>query len=509
MRVLDAAQMRALDAASVAKLGEIALMRAAGDAIATVIPRYARPGTVVAFAGGGNNGGDAFSALAAADLNMTRTVYGDASEADSPARKDAIARARASGVRIEPFPTDPAHIEAICRKAGLVIDGLLGVNARVPLGDDMAQIVAAIVRSGARVLACDIPTGVDPSTGAVNGPAIKAIATITFGAPKLGLYLDPGRGHAGHAYLARIEMADADIPPGDPVFYALDDAEFCELLPVRAATADKRSAGAPLIIAGSEQFPGAAILCARGAARAGAGYVTVATTQAAAPALRLHLIEQVVVTYDERDPDAAIETLLDLGNHCSSIAIGPGVGLSEGMGKIVRGVIEGTTLPVVADASALFHLSKQLDKLRSKPIVITPHAGEFARLSGKGTLEERDRVARIRGFVDAHGVTTLLKGRTTLIAERHATHINPTGSAVLATAGTGDVLTGVIATLLSQGLSPLDAARIGAYWHGRAGHLAHDARPYGVIAGDLPDMLAAAAKNADHRLAGDRIERLF
>ena len=106
-------------------------------------------------------------------------------------------------------------------------------------------------------------------------------------------------------------------------------------------------------------------------------------------------------------------------------------------------------------------------------------------------------------------MTTLLKGRTTLIAQTDATHINPTGSAVLATAGTGDVLTGVIATLLAQGLTPLDAARIGAYWHGRAGHLAHHTRPYGVIAGDLPDMLAAAAKSADHRLAGDRIERLF
>ena len=509
MRVLDAAQMRALDAASVKHAGEIALMRAAGDAIATVIPRYARPGPLVAFAGGGNNGGDAFSALAAADLNITRTVYGDASHEGSPARIDAINRARASGVRIEPFPTDPAHIEAICRKSGLVIDGLLGVKARVPLGDDMAAIVAAIVRSGARVLACDIPTGVDPSTGAVTGPAIHAVATVSFGAPKLGLYLDPGRAHAGHAYLARIDMDEADVPPGDPVFYALDDAEFCELLPVRAATADKRSAGAPLVIAGSQQFPGAAILCARGAARAGAGYVTVATTEEAAPAVRLHLIEQVVVTYDQRDPESAIETLVDLGNHCSSLAIGPGIGLSDAMGQIVRGVIERTSLPIVADASALFHLSKHLPTLRGKKIVITPHAGEFARLSGKGTLEERDRVARIRDFVDTHGVTTLLKGRTTLIAEPGSTHINPTGSSVLATAGTGDVLTGIIATLLSQGLSPLDAARIGAYWHGRAGHIAQAARAYGVIAGDLPDLLAEAATRADHRLPGDRIERLF
>jgi ADP-dependent NAD(P)H-hydrate dehydratase / NAD(P)H-hydrate epimerase len=167
--------------------------------------------------------------------------------------------------------------------------------------------------------------------------------------------------------------------------------------------------------------------------------------------------------------------------------------LSEAFGEIVNGVLAGSALPVVADASALYHLSKRLDEYRDKPLVITPHAGEFARLSGKGTIAPGERLARLRAFVDEHGIVTLLKGRTTLIAGRDVTHLNPTGSNALATAGTGDVLTGAIATLLAQGLSPIDAARAGAYWHGRAGSVALAHRHRGVIARDVAEALGEAS----------------
>jgi NAD(P)H-hydrate epimerase len=200
------------------------------------------------------------------------------------------------------------------------------------------------------------------------------------------------------------------------------------------------------------------------------------------------------MTYDDADPESAVAEIGDLLNHCSSIGIGPGLGLSTTVGSIVRSVIERSDLPIVADASALFHLGKHLDIVRGKRMVITPHAGEFARLSGGGTLAPPDRLSRLRAFVAEHDVTTLLKGRSTLIADRHAVHVNPTGTAALATAGTGDVLTGIIATLLAQGLTPVDAARVGAYWHGRAGQLAALRRPVGVIAGDLPELLADAAQ---------------
>jgi NAD(P)H-hydrate epimerase len=173
------------------------------------------------------------------------------------------------------------------------------------------------------------------------------------------------------------------------------------------------------------------------------------------------------------------------------------------MGAIVRGFIEKLDRPFVADASALFHLGKHLDILRGKTCVLTPHAGEFARLSGEGTIAPGTRAERLRAFVSRTGVTTLLKGAATLIDDGTTIHVNVTGTNALATAGTGDVLSGIIATLLSQGLSPVDAARAGAYWHGLAGHHAARVRPVGVIAGDVAESLGPALLSLDLRLAAD------
>lgn len=494
MRVVTAAQMRAIDAAAVARDGEVALMRAAGEAIAQLIDRYARgDGPVVAIAGRGNNGGDAYAALAAYTGSRKRVVYGDAEVGGSAARQDARQRALSGGVEERALPADLA----VLRGAALVLDGVLGVNARLPLDARSAELVAAIVASGAPVLALDVPTGIDPTTGACGEHVVRATATVALGRPKRGCFLDDGRDATGELWCAPIGMRDEDAdgvddPPGE----VLTSDAFAALLPVRAGESDKRSAGAPLVVAGSTQFPGAAVLCALGAARAGAGYVTVAAPEGAASALRTHLIEQVVVTYDERDPERAVRTILDLTGRCNAVAIGPGLGLSDAFGTIVNGVIGGTDLPVVADASALFHLAKRLPAYRDKPLVITPHAGEFARISGKGTIAPGERIARLRAFVDEHGITTLLKGRTTLIADRATTHFNPTGTNALATAGSGDVLTGVIATLLAQGLSPVDAARAGAYWHGRAGQVALAHRHRGVIARDVAEALGEASVTA-------------
>jgi NAD(P)H-hydrate epimerase len=209
--------------------------------------------------------------------------------------------------------------------------------------------------------------------------------------------------------------------------------------------------------------------------------------------LRTHLVEQVVVALsDDAQPEAVAQELLDISKHNGAVAIGPGLGLDDRTGDIFRRFLEANQLPIVVDASGLFHLSKHLDLLRGKPCVVTPHAGEFARLSGRGTIAPGTRVERIKEFVDRTGVTTLLKGSDTLIYDGTTIHINPTGTNALATAGTGDVLSGIIATLLAQGLSPVDAARAGAYWHGLAGQYAAKKRRVGVVAGDVIDALAEA-----------------
>jgi NAD(P)H-hydrate epimerase len=234
------------------------------------------------------------------------------------------------------------------------------------------------------------------------------------------------------------------------------------------------------------------VLCSRAAARAGAGYVTVAVPNAAASAVRAHLLEQTVVTYDPNDIGASIETIVDVARRYGSLAIGPGLGMSDAMGTIVREVIKNVDLPMVIDATGLFHLAKHLDVLYRKRVVLTPHAGEFARISGKGTVAESERGMRLREFVQEHSAITLLKGRATLVYDGLTLHVNTSGTSALATAGTGDVLTGMIGTLLSQGVEPVDAARAGAYWHGIAGQLAAQKRPIGVVARDVIEELAAA-----------------
>ena len=477
--------MRAIDAASSAGGGDVTLMRNAGERVAEMARRCARGSRIVAFAGSGNNGGDAFAALALLPASYERVVYADLAERPSAARRDAERRAAEAGVIARSLPQTPHDARAALEGCGLALDGLLGTGARLPLPQKYDAPVTALNESAAAVLAIDVPSGVDTATGAAGGVAVNADVTVTLGALKIGLLLEPARSLAGELWLAEIGLSERAIAEQSAEFAALDDAEFLQLLPKRAQDSDKRKAGAPLIVAGSEQFPGAAILSALGAARSGAGYVTVAAPKSALPALRAHLIEQVVVEL------TSAGDLMDVAGRCSAIGIGPGLGLDDVTGGIVRDFVKRCDLPIVADASALFHFAKHLDMLRGKRIVLTPHEGEFARLSGQGTIKSGERIERLREFVDRTGVTTLLKGDATLIYDGKVMHVNTTGTPLLATAGTGDVLTGMIATLLAQGLAPVDAARAGAYWHGLAARKAGEHRPVGVIARDVADELGS------------------
>ncbi|HTU70368.1 MAG TPA: NAD(P)H-hydrate dehydratase [Candidatus Baltobacteraceae bacterium] len=492
IEVLTPSEMRDADAQATAAVGAPVLMRAAGAHVAAYIRGVAANGRIVAFAGPGNNGGDAYAALAQLDGGYERIVYGPHEIAGSPARAEAIEAARTAGVVLRPLPETDAAARAALESCACAIDALFGTGARLPLESRYLAPVRALDARERRVIALDIPSGVDALTGAVPGEAVRAAATITLAAMKPGLLFEPARAYCGELWVADIGIDASTLRAHAKTFAALDDAAFLELLPKRARDADKRSAGAPLIIAGSAQFPGAAVLCARAAARAGAGYVTVASTPQAAPALHAHLTEQVVVTFAKEPVEAARDDLLDTAKRNSAAGIGPGLALDDATGAIVRGFAERCELPMVIDASALFHFSKALELLRGKRCVLTPHEGEFARLSGLGTIAPGTRVQRLREFTARTGITTLLKGPATLIDDGNVTHINPTGTSALATAGTGDVLTGIIATLLAQGLSPVDAARAGAYWHGLAARRCAAQRPVGVIAGDLPEALAGA-----------------
>ncbi|HEY9085722.1 MAG TPA: NAD(P)H-hydrate dehydratase [Candidatus Tyrphobacter sp.] len=492
--VLEPEEMRAADAAAGEIVGRDTLMRNAGERIAEMVRMLAPGGGRIAvFAGPGDNGGDGFAALASLGDSYERALYADAAPKPSAARAAAEKRAREAGIVPRPLPERDDEAQAAAAGAVVAIDALFGTGARLPLGERYRAAARALDARRLNVLAIDIPSGIDAETGASSEAAVRATQTLTLASLKPGLLLAPARGNVGELWCAQIGIDDATLAAHAHTFNALDDDAFLRTIPRRALESDKRSAGAPLVIAGSRQFPGAAVLCALGAARAGAGYVTIAAPASAAAALRAHLVEQVVVELDDEAPvERIVESLCEIAHRNSAIAIGPGLGLEERIGTIVRETIARTQLPVVADASALFHLGKHLDSLRGKRIVLTPHAGEFARLSGKGTLKDGERVARLREFVDRTGITTLLKGLDTILYDGETTFINTTGTNALATAGTGDVLTGIIGTLLSQGLSPFHAARAGAYWHGLAGKRAAERRRAGVIARDVIDALAGA-----------------
>ncbi len=489
--VLLPEQLRSLDAASCERVGEIALMRTAGERIAACIDDLLpRGGRVVALAGPGNNGGDAFAALASLERQHERIVLELPSAKRSAARADAEECAAKSGVRRIAWSDIDARNAALSR-AELFVDGIYGSGARLPLDATACDAIAALAAHRVPCVAIDLPTGLDTGSGAVPGISVRAHVTVALGALVPAHLLDPAR-----AFVGKLILADIGFPPDllsalPARFVTLDGASARAAMPQRDERADKRSAGSLLAIAGSEQFPGAAVLCARAAARAGAGYVTVAAPAAAVPALRAHLIEEIVVALPD-DPREASAILHDLEKRHSALAIGPGLGLSENVGNLVRDRLRATTLPAVVDASALFHLAKHLDILRGRTAILTPHEGEFARLSGEGSVREGTRVERLRSFVERTGVTTLLKGRDTLVDDGRTTAINPSGTNALATAGSGDVLTGAIAALLAQGCTPFTAGALGAFWHGRAGQAAERQRRIGVTAGDIIEALGNA-----------------
>ena len=492
IRVVNARQMRVADERATTPAED--LMRTAGAALASLIPRYARGRRIVAFAGPGNNGGDAFAALAQLEGDYERVVYTELGASGSPARAAALRSAQTAGVTVAPLPADHAEALVLANEAGLIVDALFGTGARVPIGEPYAALVRALQRTRTPILSADIPSGADATSGDISEPAVAATATVMFGAAKLGLLFEPARRYAGELWLADIGIDAAAYPP-EATAETYSAADFLARIPNRAATADKRSAGAPLIVAGSEHFPGAAVLCARGAARAGAGYVTVAAPSAACATLRAHLIEQVVIGWPEEYVDDAVEQLVDLGRSASAIGIGPGLDRNDRTGEILREFLTHVDRPVVVDAGGLEHFKEHLELLRRKRVVVTPHAGEFARLTGV-TITEANRVSALREFVQRTGIVTLLKGPTTLIDNGSSLHVNSSNTQALATAGTGDVLTGIIATLLAQGASPFEAACAGAHWHGLAGRRAQRERRVGVIANDVAEALAGALEDA-------------
>jgi hydroxyethylthiazole kinase-like uncharacterized protein yjeF len=439
-----------------------ALLRAA--------PGHVYGARVVVLAGRGDNGGDA---LYAGALLARRGVAVTAIAAGSTVHPGGIAALRQAGGRVSDDTADAAA--ALLDAADLIVDGLLGIGGHGGLREPFAGLAAGAERArqaGATVVAVDLPSGIDADTGAVEGPAVRADVTVTFGAIKPGLLIDPGAGHAG-----AVELVDIGLGPylgTEPAASAPQRDDIAELLPRPGAESDKYRRGVLGLLAGSDRFTGAALLSAGGAVHGGAGMVRVVTTQVAAVLVRQKWPETVVTVH----PDEGDWDLLGSVGRVQAWVAGPGMGTDPDAVARLTAILR-TDLPVLVDADGLTILSQHQDLLpRAAPTLITPHAGELARLLGTDPASvEARRLEHARRAAAQLGVTVLLKGSTTVIASPDASRdgpvlVNPTGTPWLATAGSGDVLSGLAGALLAQGLAPALAGSAGAYLHGLAGRLA-------------------------------------
>ena len=471
------------------------LMERAGVAMAQVALERFSPERALIVCGGGNNGGDGFviaRELHRAGVKVAVLATKEEYRGDPATNLEALRNLEVPFVGTE-------ELEAELGRADLLVDALLGTGFSGEVREREAGIIEKINGAGISVLAVDVPSGVDGGTGEVAGAAISAGVTVCAHAAKVGCVISPGVEHAGETIVVEI-----GIPPEadtEPSLLWTDGVSLRGGIPRTSAPAHKYSAGALMVVAGSRAMTGAAVMSVRGAERAGCGITFLATSAGAAPAVDIALTETIVYGVTEGEsggmsPGAADE-ILGHSERSTALVIGPGIGSGDEGRRLVEAILAGTDLPVLLDADAVTSLAgTDVLAKRDAPTVITPHAGELGRVLGSGAKEvSARRLASARRAAHENGCCVLLKGSDTIVVEGGKASVNSTGNVALATAGTGDVLSGVIGALLSRGMEPYDAARAGAWVHGRAAELWLRETGWpaeSMVATDLPDYLPRA-----------------
>jgi hydroxyethylthiazole kinase-like uncharacterized protein yjeF len=440
---------------------------------------------VVVLAGSGDNGGDALYAGARLARRGARVV---AVAASAKMHQEGAAALTAAGGRLT-AAGDPG-LPGLIGAADLVLDGLLGIGGRGGLREPMAALAAEADRAraggrGPAVVAVDLPSGVDADTGEVAGAAVRADVTVTFGTWKPGLLIDPGAAHAGLTELVDIGLGPYLPPPSVAAYGAADVAG---LLPRPDRESDKYRRGVLGIVAGSDRFPGAAVLATGGALRGGAGMIRLVSAEPAVAVVRQHWPEAVVTVTGPAGHETAGGEIEAAGRVQAWLA-GPGMGTDEAARRRLAAVLA-TSLPVLVDADGLTLLARDpaLVAGRSAVTLLTPHAGELGRLLGADPADVAARRAEhARAAAARFGACVLLKGSTTVIAPAAdgPLLVNPTGTSWLATAGTGDVLAGLAGALLAQGVAVSEAAAAAAYLHGIAARYAAGGAGLGLT-GEAP-----------------------
>ncbi len=518
MILLTGTEMQSADRMAIEEMGieSLQLMEAAGEGVARVVDDLAGEDerSVIIVCGKGNNGGDGFVAarlLAGPGRSIEVWLAADAGELTGDAktnwkRLNDEGPALPGEISLFPIGAGPVDSRALMERwqnGSVLVDALYGTGIVGPPRDPGASLIAAMNLTGCPIVAVDIPSGVNSDSGVVEGEAVLADVTVTMAFPKQGLLLHPGREHAG-----RIEVVDIGIPEGAVGERELDrrviDHQWAMLrLPARPADSHKGTYGRVLAVTGSAEMMGAAKLVCAAAARAGAGLVRHASPASLLGIAHSGRSEVVITPLPDNGTGIFVPGGLDLLHQARGWAdvmvIGPGIGTAQETALFFAGAIDSgnTELPLVIDADGLNLLAAEPDlrKRWAGPVVITPHPGEAARLLGSDTgAIAHDRIGAAVELAERYGAIAVLKGVPTIVAGREKeVALCPLGNPGMASGGTGDVLTGVIAGLLGQGLSPWTGATLGVYLHSLAADLAAlDMGTWSLLAGDILDYLPVA-----------------
>ena len=510
MRILNAAQMREADRYTIEDIGipSLVLMENAGRQVVAAIEAAYEDrldGRVAVLCGRGNNGGDGFvvaRTLLQRGIDTAVFVVGALADVRGDARTnlDILGRLGVTVVEVNDEQQWELHFSEIS-KCSLIVDAIFGTGLKAPVAGMLETVIADVNASDIPIVAIDLPSGMSADTPHLIGDCIDASLTVTLGAPKLPLVVPPGEAYAGD-----VVIADIGIPI--EVFEGLDGSHIDLLTPEqlralvtpRAADSHKGDFGRVTIVAGSTGKTGAAHLSAMGALRSGAGLVTVATPTCCLPIVAS--MEPAFMTVPLPDDEAggvtadAVERVLDIDHDV--LACGPGLGRTANAAEFVHTLLDRATVPLVLDADAITVLANDPGRLtgsEERDIIITPHPGEMARLVGSSIADvQANRIEVASTFATTHRVYVILKGHRTVIATPEGkVYINPTGNPGMATGGTGDVLTGMIAAWLAQLLDAEAACRLAVFLHGASGDLAESREgQVGMIATDLLDCIGEA-----------------
>ncbi|RPI34871.1 MAG: NAD(P)H-hydrate dehydratase [Nitrospiraceae bacterium] len=515
MKVVTAEEMRSIDRKTIKNYGIPAstLMERAGLAVALKIRELFEKRKVIVLSGGGNNGGDG--------LVVARNLFnwGWNVKVLMMSKKDRLSldclsqynTAQKSGVPVE-FRT---ALTAGDIHSALIVDALFGTGINKPVAAPLSDVLTFLNGSEVKVLSVDIPSGISSDNGQIMGQAVRADYTVTFGLPKIGHLLHPGAEYTGDLIVEDIGFPGALLNAEELKRETIEVNDAAMLLPERTTDSHKGDYGHVLVIAGSRGKTGAAIMTAKACLRAGAGMVTIGVPETLADIFQGRVTEEMVLPLPDTGKGMlsahSLDTILGfVMEKIDAIGVGPGMGVSDDTGRLLSELVLRSPVPMVIDADGINSLStakgrgkgvKDILNGARSPVILTPHPGEMSRLlsAGKNFLQQ-DRMNIASLFSKETGTCLVLKGAPTVIAEPEGrVFINTTGNPGMATAGSGDVLTGIIASMLGQGLTALTASVLGVFLHGLAGDIAAEKKGmHSLIASDImkvmPDAFFRLAK---------------